>query len=47
MPIELIECYQVDYNEQFNKTFIQPITKIFKSLGWHVEKQNSLEDWFS
>jgi len=37
----------VDYDAQFNKTFIEPMKFILQCIGWTVEKQNSLESFFS
>jgi DNA polymerase elongation subunit (family B) len=37
----------VDYETQFQKTFIEPIRVILDCVGWKTEKQNSLEDFFS
>ena len=36
----------VDYKIQFEKTFVEPIKIILDCLGWHTEKQSSLEDFF-
>jgi hypothetical protein len=36
----------VDYDAQFNKTFIEPMKFILQCVGWNVEKQNSLESFF-
>ncbi len=37
----------VDYDLQFEKTFLDPIKIILDCLGWETEKQSSLEDFFS
>lgn len=37
----------VDYNLMFEKAFLDPMDTIVKALGWHTEKQNTLEDLFS
>ena len=36
----------VDYDMQFDKTFIDPIRAILDTIDWQVEKQNSLESFF-
>lgn len=36
----------VDYDMQFDKTFIDPIRSILDTINWQVEKQNSLESFF-
>lgn len=46
IPPELgLEKY-VDYDMQFEKTFIEPIKPILDCVGWGVEKTNSLESFF-
>jgi len=37
----------IDYDTQFEKTFIEPIKVIVESIGWQIEKQSSLEGFFS
>ncbi len=41
-----IENY-IDYNLQFEKSFLEPIKTILDSIGWRTEKGNSLNDFFS
>jgi DNA polymerase elongation subunit (family B) len=36
----------IDYDTQFEKTFIEPIKVIVESIGWQIEKQSSLEGFF-
>jgi DNA polymerase elongation subunit (family B) len=36
----------VDYDTQFEKTFVDPIKIILYCLNWHTEKQSTLEDFF-
>jgi DNA polymerase elongation subunit (family B) len=36
----------IDYDTQFEKTFIEPIKVIVESIGWQIEKQSSLESFF-
>ena len=37
----------VDYNTQYEKTFIDPIKVILDCMGWTTEKTSTLEDFFS
>ena len=37
----------IDYDTQFEKTFLEPIKVILDCIGWKTEKQSSLEDFFS
>jgi len=37
----------IDYDTQFDKTFLEPIKVILDCIGWKTEKQSSLEDFFS
>ena len=36
----------IDYNIQFEKAFIDPLTTILDTIGWSVEKKNTLESLF-
>jgi DNA polymerase elongation subunit (family B) len=46
MPKEfkIEEC--IDYEMQFQKSFVDPLKIILDCIGWSVEKVNSLEDFF-
>lgn len=46
LPSELkLEDY-VDYEMQFEKTFLSPIRPIFDAIGWSMKSTQSLEDFF-
>jgi DNA polymerase elongation subunit (family B) len=46
LPTEFkLEKY-IDYEVQFQKTFLDPLSFILNSIGWSYEKKASLEDFF-
>lgn len=47
LPEELAKHIQIDYDEQFAKTFIAPLESIFAAIGWTYEKKANLLDFFS
>jgi hypothetical protein len=36
----------IDYDLQFDKAFVEPISTILKCMNWSIEKTNTLEDFF-
>jgi len=46
-PTELELNRYIDYETQFDKTFVQPIKSILDVIGWQIEKTASLESFFS
>jgi len=36
----------IDYNMQFEKTFLNPLKLILDIIGWKIEKQNTLDSFF-
>lgn len=46
LPAELKLDHYIDYDTQFNKTFLDPLTLILDAVGWTAEEQASLEDFF-
>jgi hypothetical protein len=46
LPAEFkLEKY-VDYDTQFEKTFIEPLKLILDAIGWEVEPSASLDSFF-
>lgn len=37
----------IDYDVQYDKTFLEPIRGIMDCIGWKIEKTNSIEDFFN
>jgi DNA polymerase elongation subunit (family B) len=46
LPKEFELQQYIDYEMQFDKTFVEPIKTILESIGWSVEKRNTLESFF-
>ena len=36
----------IDYDLQFQKTFLEPLKLILDSIGWKAEEETTLEDFF-
>ncbi len=47
LPEEFGVNQYIDYNTQFNKTFIVPIGKILDSIGWDVERKANIFSFFN
>ena len=47
IPKELDIIRFIDYNLQFEKSFLEPLSTITNAIGWKFEKQNTLESLFS
>ena len=46
LPKELKLHNYIDYDLQFDKTFIEPLNLILHSIGWSAEEKATLEDFF-
>ena len=47
MPKEFCLSDYVDYDIQFKKAFLEPLSAILHVIGWNAEKRATLEDFFS
>ena len=47
LPIELDLNKYVNYDMQFEKTFLDPLMNILTVIGWDAEKHNTLESFFT
>mgnify|MGYP001365638142 CR=1 FL=1 len=47
LPKELNLHRYIDYDLQFEKTFIEPLNLILNPIGWYAEEQATLEDFFA
>lgn len=47
LPKEFNMEKYIDYDTQFSKTFLEPLTTILTAIKWQPEKKASLEDFFS
>jgi len=45
-PRELGLDKYIDYDLQFEKSFVEPLKSILDAIGWSVEKKVSLEGFF-
>jgi len=46
LPQELRLDKYIDYNKQFEKTFLEPLRFILAAIGWKAEQEATLEDFF-
>jgi len=47
MPRELDLLNKIDYDVQFEKSFVEPLKAILDAIGWNVEKTVTLEAFFT
>ena len=46
LPTEFDLHRYIDYDMQFTKSFLDPLSFISESIGWQLEKVATLEDFF-
>ena len=46
LPPELELQEYIDYDKQFEKSFIEPMSSVMNAVGWKTEHVSSLEDFF-
>ena len=46
LPVEFNLHRYIDYDHQFEKTFLSAIENIIEPIGWYVEEKSSLEAFF-
>jgi DNA polymerase elongation subunit (family B) len=46
LPKEVELTKYIDYNKQFDKAFLEPLTNILDAIGWQPEKRATLESFF-
>ena len=47
LPSEFNLHKYIDYDTQFEKTFIEPITPILEAVGWSLKEEATLEEFFA
>ena len=46
LPKELNLDKYIDYDRQFEKSFVEPLKNVVETIGWQVERRGSLESFF-
>lgn len=47
LPKELGLHRYIDYDTQFEKTYLDPLAIIFEAIGWRLQEESTLESFFS
>jgi len=47
LPSEFKLDKYIDYDMQFDKSFLEPLKNVLDTIGWQVEKRGTLESFFS
>lgn len=45
-PSEIVEKKYIDYNLQWNKAFVSPLTSLLEAVGLELEPKKKLDEWF-
>ena len=46
-PVEVVERKYIDYNLQWDKAFIAPLTSLLDAINLELEPKKTLDEWFS
>ena len=46
LPMELNLDKYIDYDLQFEKSFVEPLKNVVETIGWQVERRGTLESFF-
>ena len=46
LPTELKLDKYIDYDRQFEKSFVEPLKNVVETIGWQVERRGTLESFF-
>jgi DNA polymerase elongation subunit (family B) len=46
LPTKLELDSKIDYETQFEKSFVAPVEHIFEAIGWKIEETSSIESFF-
>ena len=47
LPREFDMDKYIDYDMQFEKSYLEPIKSIISTIGWNIEQTSTLESWFT
>ena len=47
LPVEFKLQKYVDYDMQFEKSFLEPLKNVLDTIGWQVERRGTLESFFT
>jgi hypothetical protein len=47
LPKELGLHKYINYEKQFQKVFLDPLSSIIEAIGWEIDEKADLEDFFN